>query len=176
MDQIAFHEIHNHLFSFTLVDTKLGYFLGKPEDKMILVHGTRKIEDNDEGKWVVWYKKNISYVCPELYNLLQTYNQPYIEGQTLSDGTVMSINRALATDNNTSNTDKPKRKRSLLSNTKDIAIIGKINNKKQEHHIPKKRKMIDTVNIATTDSDREEKEKCFKEHEENWKAVEINYL
>jgi hypothetical protein len=54
------------------------------------------VNGTGEGRWIAKYKNEVSYVSPALYDLLLHLAVPQVVGQTLSDGTVMTENKARA--------------------------------------------------------------------------------
>jgi hypothetical protein len=84
-------ELLKHIEGFRHVASKQGKFHGYEEDQMMLVKAVRPVGNygEEEGRWVVRYKGEFSYVSPELYNLLDAYTHKDVHGQTLRDGTIM---------------------------------------------------------------------------------------
>jgi hypothetical protein len=100
MDNLAFHDVYTHMANYTLQGTKMGYFAGQKDMQVILIKGTRGADPKAEGRWLVSLNGEVSYVSPSLYDLLLSYTSMEIAGQTLTDGTVMSVSRIHTIVNN----------------------------------------------------------------------------
>jgi hypothetical protein len=98
MDALAFSNVYSHMANYALNGTKIGYYLSRKDSQIILVKG---VDSAGSGRWLVSLNGEVSYVSPNLYDLLEKNTYLEITGQTLADGTVMSEERAraISTDN-----------------------------------------------------------------------------
>lgn len=87
----SFDEMMKHIEGFQLVSRKFGHFHGNCEDPMFLLKATRETGQygEQEGRWVIRYDGEYSYVSPALFERIDSYVHKEIMGQTLGDGTIM---------------------------------------------------------------------------------------
>lgn len=120
MDSLSFHKVYSHMATYTLLGTKIGYFLGNNNMEFILVKG---VDPNGAGRWLASLNGEVSYVSPNLYELLENNIHMEITGQTLADGTVMSEERARAISTNSlpvlADANVPRRTRTKKPQTKE---------------------------------------------------------
>lgn len=81
-----------HLDGYNIERTKKGYLYGEEDDRMFLVESVNS--ENQDGRWLVKFRDEVSYVSPALFVLLWTNVHLYVNGQTLEDGTVMNRDKA----------------------------------------------------------------------------------
>jgi hypothetical protein len=92
----AYKEISHHMMGYTIQDLpQLGYFHANCEDQIMLVWGTKENQYGiQEGRWLIRYQGEHSYVSPQLFKLVSDYVHDEICGQTMRDGTIMSLEKS----------------------------------------------------------------------------------
>jgi hypothetical protein len=92
----AYQEISKHMMGYTQQSLpQLGFFHANCEDQIMLVWGTRENQYGiQEGRWLVRYQGEHSYVGPQLFKLISDYTHDEILGQTMLDGTIMSVEKS----------------------------------------------------------------------------------
>jgi hypothetical protein len=86
-------EMHVHAAGHSMVRSKASYFNGQEQDIMCLTEA-REIQGG-AGKWIVKHKQQISYVSPNLFQVLWESCHGYRNGQTLPDGSTMCEEKAI---------------------------------------------------------------------------------
>ncbi len=86
-------DLQIHLSGFGIVRTKKGYLYGDEKQMLFLTEGKPE-EDGVDGRWLAKYSDEISYVSPKLFQLLFVNTHPFVNGQTLEDGTIMNPEKA----------------------------------------------------------------------------------
>lgn len=87
-------QMHDHMKNMMIQRTKRGYVNGEEEQLLYLMEG--RGVDKGDGRWLVRYKGEISYVAPELFQMLYNNITDKIIGQTLEDGTVMTKQKIIS--------------------------------------------------------------------------------
>ncbi len=89
----SFDEIYPYIQGCVVKDNKRGYFGGMEDQILYLVEAyepARQPGQSDQGKWIVKYNGEISYVSPKLYDFMYKFTSKEILGQTLPDGTALT--------------------------------------------------------------------------------------
>jgi hypothetical protein len=190
-------DVQIHLDGFNIERTKKGYLYGEEDDVLFLVEALR--EENSEGRWLVKFKDEISYVAPKLYGLLASNVHAYVNGQTLEDGTVMNRDKAaeLSTAGceevkapskketkrkrvedscNAIQENKKKRRRRATDNAfpvklQDVAVRG--GKLVQEKNYVRPQQQTKFVNTKITDEERDERETENRKYEDLFQEVPV---
>ncbi len=92
-EALAFDDLYKHLAHYTIRGTKRGYLNGEEHQVMYLVDSWNP--ETNEGRWIIKFRGEVSYVSPALYQLLSDNTHSYVLGQTLGDGTLMTNDKVL---------------------------------------------------------------------------------
>lgn len=94
--RLRFDELKNHLDGHGITKAKWGLFMGQEQHGMFLVEGFLQASNGEEqGRWLLKYRGEIAYISPNLFALMEDCVYDVKTGQTLSDGSVMSVSRAV---------------------------------------------------------------------------------
>jgi hypothetical protein len=91
-EALAFDDIYEHLAGFAIIYTKRGYVNAEEHQVVYLVETVSHL--TNEGRWLVKYKGEVSYVSPSLFTMLKQNTHSMVLGQTLKDGTLMTREKA----------------------------------------------------------------------------------
>ena len=89
---LAFDELYGHLGGYAITYTKRGYLNAEEYQLIYLVEALAS--STNDGRWLVKYKGEISYVSPALFALLKNNTHALVLGQTMKDGTLMTKDKA----------------------------------------------------------------------------------
>lgn len=97
-EALAFDDLYKYLANYSIQSTKRGYLNAEEHQILYLVESHSHL--SNEGRWLVKFRGEVSFVSPALYDLLCNNTHNLVLGQTLPDGTLMTRDKAYEMANN----------------------------------------------------------------------------